>query len=41
MTDDEPLSDESLRAIIEAEKDVREGRCKTLEEVMQELGINE
>lgn len=41
MIDDEPLSDETLKAIIEAEEDIRAGRCRSLEEVMKELGINE
>jgi len=41
MIDDEPLSDETLKAIIEAEEDIRAGRCRYLEVVMKELGINE
>jgi predicted transcriptional regulator len=41
MIDDEPLSEESLKAIEEGWKDYKEGRCRTLEEVMKDLGIDE
>ncbi len=36
--DDEPLSEETLQRIAEAREDFKAGRCKTLEEVMTELG---
>ncbi|HWQ67616.1 MAG TPA: hypothetical protein VN372_12210 [Methanospirillum sp.] len=35
---DEPLSEETLQKIAEAREDFKAGRCKTLEEVMAELG---
>jgi len=36
--DDEPLRDETLQRIEEAREDFKAGRCKTLKEVMTELG---
>jgi len=36
--DDEPLRDETLQRIEEAREDFKAGRCKTLKEVMAELG---
>jgi len=36
--DDEPLSEKTLQRIAEAREDFKAGRCKTLEEVMTELG---
>lgn len=35
---DEPLSDETLQRIEEAREDFKAGRCKTLKEVMADLG---
>ena len=37
--DDEPLTEESLRAIEEGLVDIRKGRTVPMEEVMKELGI--
>ena len=37
--DDEPLSEETLRAIEEGLEDIRKGRTIPMEEVMKELGI--
>ncbi|MBN1431575.1 MAG: hypothetical protein JW931_02260 [Methanomicrobiaceae archaeon] len=39
--DDEPLSDETIKAIEESLEDIRAGRIYTLEEVAEELGLNE
>lgn len=36
--DDEPLTEEELQAIAEAEEDIKNGEVYTLEEVMRELG---
>ncbi|QXO94256.1 hypothetical protein KSK55_13110 [Methanospirillum purgamenti] len=36
--DDEPLSEETLQRIAEAREDFRAGRCRTLKEVMADLG---
>lgn len=36
--DDEPLSEETLQRISEARADFQAGRCKTLKDVMAELG---
>lgn len=41
MIDDEPLSEETLKAIEEGLEDCKAGRCRTLEEVMKDLGIDE
>jgi len=37
--DDEPLDDEDLAAIEEAEKDIIMGRVKTLDQVKKDLGL--
>jgi predicted transcriptional regulator len=37
--DDEPLSEEELRGIEEALKDIREGRTHTEEEMKREFGV--
>lgn len=37
--DDEPLSDDDLIAIAEAEKDITEGRVKPWEQVKKELNL--
>lgn len=39
--DDEPLSDETIKAIEESLEDIKAGRVYTLEEVAKELGLNE
>jgi len=39
--DDEPLSDETIKAIEESLEDIKAGRVYTLEEVAEELGLNE
>jgi len=39
--DDEPLSEETLKAIEEGLEDIKAGRCIPMEEVMKELEINE
>ena len=36
--DDEPLTEEELKAIEEAEEDIRQGRTRPLDEVMKEFG---
>ena len=41
MIDDEPLSEETLKAIEEGLEDYKAGRCRSLEEVMKEMGIDE
>jgi len=37
--DDEPLSDETIRAIQEGLEDIKHGRTRTLEEIAEELGL--
>ncbi|MDR3553865.1 MAG: hypothetical protein P4L55_03840 [Syntrophobacteraceae bacterium] len=37
--DDEPLTEEDLKAIAEAEEDIRQGRTTPWEEVKKELGL--
>jgi hypothetical protein len=37
--DDEPLTEEDLKALAEADEDIRCGRVMSLEQVAQELGI--
>lgn len=37
--DDEPLSDETIRAIEESLADIKAGRVQSLEEVADELGL--
>ena len=37
--DDEPLTEEDLKAIEEAEEDIRQGRVKPWEQVKRELGL--
>ena len=41
MIDDEPLSDETLKAIEEGLEDIKAGRCTPLEDLMKEFGIDE
>jgi hypothetical protein len=37
--DDEPTTEEDLRAIAQADEDFRQGRCISHEDLMRELGI--
>jgi len=37
--DDEPLEEDDLRAVREAEKDIAEGKTQSLESVMREFGL--
>ncbi len=37
--DDEPLSDETIKAIQEGLEDIKHGRTRTLEEIAEELGL--
>jgi len=39
LTDEEPLSDETLRAIEEGLDDIRKGRTRSLTDVADDLGI--
>jgi len=39
LFDPEPLSEETLKKIEEGLADVRAGRCRSLEEIAQELGL--
>jgi len=41
MIDDEPLSDETLWNIKEGIEDYKAGRCRSLEDVMKDMGIDE
>jgi len=41
MIDDEPLSEETLKAIEEGLEDIKAGRCTPLEDLMKEFGIDE
>lgn len=39
--DDEPLSDETIRAIEESLADIKAGRVQSLEDVAEELGLQD
>jgi len=39
-TDDEPLSDETIRGIEESLADIKAGRVYSLEDIAEELGLN-
>ena len=38
--DDEPLTEEDVKALEEADEDIRHGRVVSLEQVAEELGID-